>query len=130
MEYYLADRACGASRRQAGRRILEWGCELRVLKRLEIAFRRACGHFVTLLTPELPAGGSLLNALTMLAAFLDASPGAGLPAAANDHSLAHGCNAVFNSRASILLFRKVKPGAWFPHNMATGQGSRPPADSS
>ena len=123
---YLVDRAQGASRRQAGSAILAMGFAEKTLKNLERGFVRCSHNIAALLDFDLPAA---LNLVT-LAAKLGLEAGPRFLLDANNLSLSHRVNAVYNSRSSILVFRNRKPRNPIPHNLGPARLSRVPPDSS
>ena len=119
VEQYLADRAKGMPRSEAGRHILEQGFEAQVLRRLERAYERCSNAWLALFS-TMPSH----------------VPEQGRPAcqpdlcAMNRFALSHRVNAVFCSRASILLFKTQRARTVIPHNVASFLNSRDHRDSS
>lgn len=126
VELYFKNREQGMSRLKAGAHILKYGFEMRVLKRLEKAFARSLERWLVIFGESVHSGMTL----TAFAASLGLSGKEPVLAQANTLSLSRHVNALFNSRASILLFTQHKTGRRIPHKLADWQHRKPDIDSS
>jgi hypothetical protein len=126
VERYLAGRAAGLSRREAGAHFLAAGREFRLLKRIERSFERCIRNWSAVFEMNIP----MRHAFTTLAATVGNEGEPGILLEANRYALGRRVNAVFNSRASILLFIDRKAGKRIPHNLDSPQPSRQAPNSS
>jgi hypothetical protein len=130
VERYLAGRAAGLTRREAGGHFLAEGREVRVLKRIERSFERCARNWSAIFDMDIP----VKHAYATLAAAVEADgahdDGPGVLLAANQHALERGVNAVFASRSCILLFRTGNAGKGIPHDPASARNAPAAPDSS
>jgi hypothetical protein len=131
VERYLAGRAEGLTRREAGAQFLTAGREVRVLKRIERSFERCIRNWSAVFAVEIP----VKQAYETIAAVVGVKATAtgkltGVLRAANQHALGRGVNAVFASRSSILLFRSGNAGLGIPHKTASSRNVLVAPDSS
>jgi hypothetical protein len=126
VELYLTNREQGMSRLKAGAHILKYGFEMRVLKRLEKAFSRNLERWLVIFGESVHSGMTM----TAFAASLGLSGKETVLAQANTLSLSRHVNALFNSRASILVFTNHKTGKRIPHTVVAVQMQKPDIDSS
>jgi len=126
VELYLKNREKGLSRLKAGAHILKWGFEMRALKRLEKAFARGLERWRAIFGDSVHSGMTL----TKFAESLCFSGEEAVLAQANTLALTRHVNALFNSRASILLFTALRTGRRIPHKMVAVQMQNPAIDSS
>ena len=130
VEQYLAGRAAWLNRRAAGAHFLAVGREVRVLKRIERSFERCVRNWTAIFQMNIPTK----YAYATLAVAVGADAGMGNEPAvlltANRYALERGVNAVFASRASILLFRSKNAGRGIPHNPASPRNAPVAPDSS
>ena len=125
VEVYLKARAAGMTRRQSGAEVLAQGYEVRVLKRLERSFARCCRNWSALFGVRLsPSAG-----IDAFAAHNSIDPEGPVLGTANLQALGRRVNAVFASRASILLFVNRRTGERIPHNLVSPGSSRAPPHS-
>ena len=130
VEKYLSGRAAGLTRLVAGSHFLAIGRETRVLKRIERTFERCMLNWTAIFQMHIPSK----NAFASLAVALAGSGGieneSAVLLAANLYAEQRGVNAVFASRASILLFRSKNARRRVPHNTDSTQSARRVPDSS
>jgi hypothetical protein len=126
VERYLKNREQGMSRLKAGAHILKWGFEKRVLKRLEKTFTRALERWSGIFGASVHSGMTL----TVFATSLGLSGREHVFAQANTLALSRHVNALFNSRATILLFTHHKTGRRIPHKVVAVRHQKPDINSS
>jgi hypothetical protein len=126
VERYLAGRAAGLSRREAGAHFLTQGREVSVLKRIERSFERCVLNWAAWFCVDIPMN----QAYTALAMTVSAELGEGVLLAANRHALQRGVNAFFASRASILIFRTGNARKGIPYNLSLPRNAPVAPDSS
>ena len=130
VEQYLLGRAAGLARRVAGSKFLIAGRETRVLKRIERTFERCRLNWMAIFQMNIPSK----NAYASLAGALVETGGieneSAVLLAANLYAQERGVNAVFASRASILLFRSKNAKRRVPHNPDSTQSAAIAPDSS
>ena len=131
VEKYLAGRAKGLTRREAGAHFLAAGRIIRVLKRIEQSFARCVRNWSAIFAMALDARQAFVALAAIVVANVQSvTELAPVLLAANRYALERGVNAVFASRSSILLFRARKAGAVIPHNLASPRIAVATPDSS
>ena len=113
---YLAARAQGLTRRVAGALILTIGREIRVLKRIERSFERCMRNWTAIFQMNIPTKHAYVALAEAVGAVAGTENATKVLLAANRYALDRGVNAVFASRASILLFRSRNAVWRIPHN--------------
>jgi hypothetical protein len=96
--------------------MLAIGRGMSALKRIERTFARCARNWSALFAQTLTGKDAFSEIAAAFGAADTTEDGAGFFFAVNSYALEHGVNAVFASRASILLFRAARAVAAAPHN--------------
>jgi hypothetical protein len=131
VERYLAGRAAGRKRREAGAHLLAAGRSLRVLKGIERSFERCMRNWSAIFAMAVATRQAFETfAAVVVAKACDVEERAGVLLTANLYALERGVNAVFASRSSILFFRARKAGVAISHNPVSPRNAPAAPDSS
>jgi hypothetical protein len=131
VEKYLAGRAAGRTRREAGAHILARGRSIKVLKQIERTFARGVRNWSAIFAMDIPAKHAHETlAAVVVAEAQTVEDVTSVLLTANHYALERGVNAVFASRSSILLFRARKVGVVISHNLVSPRDAPAAPDSS